>query len=128
MSHCLAQFRGLTLALIQERVCAHYNLSVRSLVDETRRRDIARPRQVGMYLARQLTRCSYPQIAHKFGKTDHTTAIWAVRRIEQLRLTDPEVDNAVRFIAAELQLRTTYPQSSENQGGSKLVNQPRGEG
>ncbi|MCY4504938.1 MAG: chromosomal replication initiator protein DnaA, partial [Hyphomicrobiales bacterium] len=62
---------------------------------ERRAREIARPRQVAMYLSKQLTRRSLPDIGRKFGGRDHTTVIHAVKRIENLRADDKALDEDV---------------------------------
>src|SRR3546814_1796174 len=61
-----------------------------------RARVVARPRQIAMYLAKRLTTRSLPEIGRKFGGRDHSTVIHAVRRIEELRDSDRDVDGAVR--------------------------------
>ena len=69
------------------------------MLSARRARAVARPRQVAMYLAKQLTARSLPEIGRKFGGRDHTTVIHAVRRIEQLR----ESDNALNEDVEKLQ-------------------------
>jgi len=64
---------------------------------------VARPRQVAMYLAKQLTPRSLPEIGRRFGGRDHTTVIHAVRRIEKLRQTDAELDADVRLLIRQLE-------------------------
>ena len=58
-------------------------------------RNIARPRQVAMYLAKKLTPRSLPEIGRRFGGRDHTTVMHAVKRIEELRAADSELNNDV---------------------------------
>ena len=67
-----------------------------------RARAIARPRQIAMYLAKRLTTRSLPEIGRKFGGRDHSTVIHAVKRVEELRDSDREVDAAVRVLMGEL--------------------------
>ena len=64
---------------------------------------MARPRQIAMYLAKRLTPRSLPEIGRKFGGRDHSTVIHAVRRIEELRDTDRDVDGAVRVLLGQLE-------------------------
>ncbi len=64
---------------------------------------VARPRQIAMYLAKRLTTRSLPEIGRKFGGRDHSTVIHAVRRIEELRDKDREIDTAVRYLLRELE-------------------------
>lgn len=73
---------------IQKRVAEHYGLRMADMISACRMRAVARPRQVAMYLARQLTSRSLPGIGRKFGGRDHTTVMHAIRRIEELRALD----------------------------------------
>ncbi len=90
-----AHARKLTIDDIQRRVAEHYRLKLSDLVSARRAREVARPRQVAMYLAKQLTPRSYPEIGRRFGGRDHTTVLHAVRRIEELRATDHELDRDI---------------------------------
>ena len=94
--------RRVTIDEIQKRVCEHFEVKPLDLVSARRARAIARPRQIAMYLAKRLTTRSLPEIGRKFGGRDHSTVIHAVRRIEELRDTDREVDAAVRVLMGEL--------------------------
>ena len=80
--------RRVTIEEIQKRVAAHFNIRVADMHSARRSRAIARPRQVAMYLSKQLTTRSLPEIGRKFGGRDHTTVIHAVRKIEELRTGD----------------------------------------
>jgi len=68
-----------------------------------RARAVARPRQVAMYLAKQLTPRSLPEIGRKFGGRDHTTVIHAVRKIEELSAYDPTFREDVELLRRLLQ-------------------------
>jgi len=68
-----------------------------------RAREVARPRQIAMYLAKQLTPRSLPEIGRRFGGRDHTTVIHAVRQIEKLRMADAELDADVRLLLRQLE-------------------------
>jgi chromosomal replication initiator protein len=68
-----------------------------------RAREVARPRQIAMYLAKQLTQRSLPEIGRRFGGRDHTTVIHAVRTIEALRVKDAEIDADVRLLLRQLE-------------------------
>ena len=81
---------------------AHFDLKPIDLVSARRARAVARPRQIAMYLAKRLTTRSLPEIGRKFGGRDHSTVIHAVRRIEELRDSDREIDAAVRMLLSEL--------------------------
>ena len=66
----------------------HFNVRIADMHSARRARAVARPRQVAMYLAKQLTSRSLPEIGRKFGGRDHTTVMHAVRKIEELKTTD----------------------------------------
>ncbi|TPG39177.1 chromosomal replication initiator protein DnaA [Sphingomonas koreensis] len=95
--------RRVTIDEIQRAVSAHFELKPLELVSARRARIVARPRQIAMYLAKRLTTRSLPEIGRKFGGRDHSTVIHAVRRIEELRDSDREVDGAVRILLRELE-------------------------
>lgn len=95
--------RRVTIDEIQKAVSAHFALKPVDLVSARRAVVVARPRQIAMYLAKRLTTRSLPEIGRKFGGRDHSTVIHAVRRIEQLRDTDRELDGAVRTLLRELE-------------------------
>ncbi|MFU8878359.1 MAG: chromosomal replication initiator protein DnaA, partial [Wenzhouxiangellaceae bacterium] len=80
--------RQVTIENIQKLVAAHYQVRVSDLLSKRRTRTIARPRQMAMYLAKQLTQHSLPEIGDAFGGRDHTTVLHACRRIDSLCETD----------------------------------------
>ncbi len=83
-----ANDRRVTIEEIQKRVSEHFNVRVTDMHSARRARAVARPRQVAMYLSKQLTARSLPEIGRKFGGRDHTTVMHAVRKIEELKSTD----------------------------------------
>jgi chromosomal replication initiator protein len=83
-----ANDRRVTIEEIQKRVAEHYNIRLSEMYSARRARAVARPRQVAMYLAKQLTARSLPEIGRKFGGRDHTTVMHAVRKVDELRSTD----------------------------------------
>ena len=83
-----AHDRKISIQEIQKRVCEHYNIRVAEMSSARRARNIARPRQVAMYLAKQLTSKSLPDIGRHFGDRDHTTVMHAVSRISELIAQD----------------------------------------
>ena len=95
--------RRVTIDEIQKLVSQHFELKPLDLISARRARAVARPRQIAMYLAKRLTTRSLPEIGRKFGGRDHSTVIHAVRRVEQLRDTDRDIDNAVRVLLRELE-------------------------
>jgi chromosomal replication initiator protein len=95
--------RRVTIEEIQKLVSAHFELKPLDLVSARRSRAVARPRQIAMYLSKRLTTRSLPEIGRKFGGRDHSTVIHAVRKVEELRDTDRDVDAAVRVLLRELE-------------------------
>lgn len=79
------------IADIKQAVCAHYGLLPLDMTAHRRAGQVARPRQVAMYLTRQMTERSYPEIGRHFGNRDHATVIHAVRKVEHLISTDVEI-------------------------------------
>lgn len=95
--------RRITIDEIQKKVAEHYNIRVADMHSARRARAVARPRQVAMYLAKQLTPRSLPEIGRKFGGRDHTTVIHAVRKIEELSAYDPTFREDVDLLRRLLQ-------------------------
>jgi len=82
------QARLVTLENIQKTVADYFKVRVAELLSQRRNRSIARPRQVAMALAKELTQHSLPEIGDAFGGRDHTTVMHACKRIRDLRETD----------------------------------------
>ncbi len=95
--------KRITIDEIQRAVSSHFQVKQIELISERRAVAIARPRQIAMYLAKRLTTRSLPEIGRKFGNRDHSTVIHAVRRIEELRGLDCEIDSAVRTLMRQLE-------------------------
>ncbi len=93
-----ANARKVTVEEIQRKVAEHFSIKMADLLSPRRSRVVARPRQIAMYLAKQLTTRSLPDIGRRFGNRDHTTVMHAVRKIEELRRTDPQIDEAVETL------------------------------
>ena len=83
-----AHDRRVTIEEIQRRVSEHWNIRLTDMSSARRARAVARPRQVAMYLAKQLTSRSLPEIGRKFGNRDHTTVMHAVQRVIELMERD----------------------------------------
>ncbi|UAK22821.1 chromosomal replication initiator protein DnaA [Sphingomonas nostoxanthinifaciens] len=98
-----ASQRRVSIDEIQRRVCEHYRIRQAEMGSARRAREVARPRQIAMYLAKQLTQRSLPEIGRRFGGRDHTTVIHAVRKIEELRIKDAELDADVRLLLRQLE-------------------------
>ena len=90
--------RRVTIEDIQKRVAAHFNIRFTDMHSVRRARAVARPRQVAMYLAKQLTSRSLPEIGRKFGGRDHTTVMHAVKRIEELSQEDKSMAEDVELL------------------------------
>lgn len=75
--------REITVEEIQKIVANHFNIKVADLKSPKRLKALVLPRQIAMYLARQLTACSYPEIGERFGGKDHSTIIHAIKKIEK---------------------------------------------
>ena len=90
--------RQITVENIQKTVADYFKLKVADLFSKKRTRQIARPRQVAMWLAKNLTSQSYPAIGDAFGGRDHTTVLHAVRTIEALRAKDNELNHDVHVL------------------------------
>ena len=93
-----ANERRVTIDEIQRRVAEHFNLRIADMHSNRRARAVARPRQVAMYLAKQLTARSLPEIGRKFGGRDHTTVMHAVRKIEELCSADRAMAEDVELL------------------------------
>ena len=105
---CLADIlrasdRKLTIEEIQRKVAEHYNIRLSDMIGPKRLRNIARPRQVAMYLAKQLTPRSLPEIGRRFGGRDHTTIMHGVRKIEELMSTDSQLSDDLQLLRRLLQ-------------------------
>lgn len=87
---------------IQRAVCSHFRLSNADLLSKDRHKSVAFARQVAMYLCRQRLKSSFPELGRAFGNRDHTTVMSAVRRVEALRQTDPQVNAHIEAIAQKL--------------------------
>jgi len=98
-----ANERRVTIDEIQKRVAEHFNIKMAEMTSSRRARVVARPRQVAMYLAKQLTSRSLPEIGRKFGGRDHTTVMHAVKKIEELVVADRALAEDVELLRRMLQ-------------------------
>jgi chromosomal replication initiator protein len=94
--------RRITIDEIQRKVAEHYNLRMSDMHSARRARNVARPRQVAMFLSKQLTARSLPEIGRKFGGRDHTTVMHAVRKVEELVGDDAQIAQDVDVISRAL--------------------------
>jgi chromosomal replication initiator protein len=90
--------RQITIENIQKTVADYYKIKVAEMYSKKRSRNVARPRQVAMSLARELTNHSFPEIGEAFGNRHHTTVMHACEEIEQLRLNDQGIARDIGFL------------------------------
>ena len=98
-----ANDRRVTIEEIQKRVAEHFNIRLADMHSARRSRSVARPRQVAMYLAKQLTSRSLPEIGRKFGGRDHTTVMHAVKKVDELRDIDSSFAEDVELLKRMLE-------------------------
>jgi chromosomal replication initiator protein len=87
--------KSVNVESIQTLVAAHFNLNIQEMLSPRRSRSLARPRQIAMYLAKQHTTNSLPDIGRKFSNRDHTTVIHAVKKIDELIKKDNEIRQSI---------------------------------
>ncbi|WP_421707869.1 chromosomal replication initiator protein DnaA [Algihabitans sp.] len=98
-----ANDRRVTIEEIQRKVAEHFNIRITDMHSARRARSVARPRQIAMYLAKQLTSRSLPEIGRKFGGRDHTTVMHAVKKVEELKGTDHRFAEDVELLRRMLE-------------------------
>ena len=98
-----AHDRRLSMEEIQKRVAEHFKIRISDMSSARRARAVARPRQVAMYLSKQLTSRSLPEIGRAFGGRDHTTVMHAVRKIEELTKADSSFAEDVELLTRMLE-------------------------
>jgi chromosomal replication initiator protein len=98
-----AQDRRVTIEEIQKKVAEHWNIRLTDMASARRARAVARPRQVAMYLAKQLTSRSLPEIGRKFGNRDHTTVMHAIARVHELMALDSAFAEDVELLRRMLE-------------------------
>jgi chromosomal replication initiator protein len=94
--------RKIKISTIQKVVAQHYGVPVDSMRSKVRTARLAFPRQVAIYLARELTRCSLTQIGHQFGGRDHTTVIYACDKIAQMLERDVSLKATINQLKSDL--------------------------
>ncbi|HLT37102.1 MAG TPA: chromosomal replication initiator protein DnaA [Enhygromyxa sp.] len=92
----------ITVDAVQKAVAAYFSVKITDLKGKRRHRGVSRPRMVAMYLCRQLTTASFPEIGMRFGGKDHSTVINAVKRIEALQADDEELRVAIDSLRGQL--------------------------
>ncbi|MDY0398421.1 MAG: chromosomal replication initiator protein DnaA [Desulfuromonas thiophila] len=91
-----------TIEDIQKKACQHFNIKISDLKSSKRAKKYVVPRQISMYLCRQLTDCSYPEIGEHFGGKDHSTVIHSIKKIEAEMETNQILKNIIRNIKSTL--------------------------
>ncbi|GFP35968.1 chromosomal replication initiator protein, partial [Candidatus Hakubella thermalkaliphila] len=94
--------RVITIDRILQEVARYFSMSVAKLISSKRAQDIVRPRQVAMFLSRELTDASLPKIGQVFGGRDHTTVIYAVNKIKKALSEDSETYKQVQEITSHI--------------------------
>ena len=95
-------YKPISVESIQNVVAAYFNLGIQEMLSPRRSRALARPRQIAMYLAKQHTTNSLPDIGRKFSNRDHTTVIHAVKKIDELIKKDNEIKQNIHEINKKL--------------------------
>jgi len=98
-----ASERKISIEEIQRRVAEHYNIRLSEMIGPKRVRNFARPRQVAMYLCKQMTSRSLPEIGRRFGGRDHTTVMHGVKRIDELRIQDAQIADDLEILRRTLE-------------------------
>ena len=105
---CLADIlrasdRKTTVEEIQRKVAEHFNIRLSDLLGPKRSRNLARPRQIAMYLSKKMTARSLPDIARRFGGRDHTTVMHGVKKIEELMTQDSQIADDLEMLRRALE-------------------------
>ncbi|SEW41123.1 chromosomal replication initiator protein DnaA [Cognatiyoonia koreensis] len=98
-----ASDRKVTVEEIQRKVSEHYNIRLSDMIGPKRVRSYARPRQIAMYLAKQMTSRSLPEIGRRFGGRDHTTVMHGVKRVEELMVIDSQIADDIELLRRALE-------------------------
>ena len=96
------QNRQISVENIQKTVADYYKIKIADMYSKKRPASIARPRQIAMYLAKDMTKKSLPEIGELFGGRDHTTVLHAVRKITEERLRNPELNQQLHVLETSL--------------------------
>ena len=96
------QNRQISVENIQKTVADFYNIKVADMYSKKRPANIARPRQIAMYIAKELTQKSLPEIGELFGGRDHTTVLHAVRKIADERSRDSQLNHELHVLEQSL--------------------------
>lgn len=94
--------KDITVEMIQKHVAEHFKIKVSELKSDKRLKTFVVPRQIAIFICRELTKSSYPEIGEKFGGKDHSTIIHSVKKIEKQMANDLEIKNIVENLKKEL--------------------------
>ena len=98
-----ASDRSTTIDQIQKKVAEHFNVKLSDMHSSRRSRTVARPRQIAMFLSKNLTTRSLPEIGRKFGGRDHTTVIHAIKKVKELVKNDSSLSEDIEILTRSLQ-------------------------
>jgi chromosomal replication initiator protein len=98
-----ANDRRVSIEEIQKKVAEHFNVKISDMHSSRRLRTVARPRQIAMYLSKEMTTKSLPEIGRKFGGRDHTTVMHAVKKVVELLTEDPSLSEDIDLLKRMLQ-------------------------
>ena len=98
-----ASDRRTTIDQIQKKVAEHFNVKISDMHSARRSRNVASPRQIAMFLSKNLTTRSLPEIGRKFGGRDHTTVIHAIKKIQELVKNDSSLSEDIEILTRSLQ-------------------------
>jgi chromosomal replication initiator protein len=98
-----AQDRKVTIDSIQKAVAEHFGIKQSQLKEKSNTHQIVFPRQIAMYLVKELTNASLPEIGRAFGGKHHTTVMHSIKRIEDLRHTDADLNRLLHKLIDSLQ-------------------------
>jgi chromosomal replication initiator protein len=90
--------KEITVEMIQKHVDDYFKLKISELKSEKRLKALVVPRQIAIYLCRDLTKCSYPEIGEKFGGKDHSTIIHSFKKIDNLIPQNMELKNTIETL------------------------------
>jgi chromosomal replication initiator protein len=90
--------KAVTIEQIQQTVADHYQIEVASMISRGRSRDVTLSRQIAMYLARELTNCSLPDIGRQFGGRDHSTVLHACKKVERIQAHEQTLKGQIRLL------------------------------
>jgi chromosomal replication initiator protein len=94
--------RTVTIDLIQRKVAEHFDIRIADMTSKRRPANIAFPRQIAMYLARELTKSSLAEIGEAFGGRDHGTVLHAHRLVEERMRNEEKIRQTISFLDSHL--------------------------